>query len=45
MNESVNVVSLWDIISTISVMIVAWMGIVWLDRNVFIKNRYKNKGE
>jgi len=42
MNE---VVSLWDIISTIAIIVLAWKGIVWLDRNVFNKNRYNRKEE
>ena len=28
---------------TIVVLAVGWLGVMWLDRNVFNKDRYKNK--
>ena len=45
MNETIDVLSLWDIVSTICVIVVAWCGVIWLDRNVFNKNRYRRKGD
>ena len=43
MNETIDVISLSDVISTICVVVVAWCGVIWLDRNVFNKGRYRNR--
>ena len=28
---------------TLLVLVVGWLGVLWLDRNVFNKDRYKNR--